>query len=473
MTASEHGAYPDIYEENGFKVFDCFEPAELEAARALVRRRYLHAIEDTYPHLAEQFRSLPTTRYHELNHLIDHRKTWIKAYRVLPPEDSKKFSKLGLIDRLRELIGDFEVCGIDDVGWEEFWWRIVRPGEVNDVAPLHADQWYHELGDGYYPPGSTICKIWVPLHSNPMLNGLEGIPMSALSRPDNHYVGELRHGIVKPRIADDLVDENALITIPVHEGQAVTFTNSFIHRGKVNRADFSRISIEFAVLLGARAERAKVAAKSANLATDNVRLTADRQACAERFSLLEVEFPKNAISAVPFLDDEVLAYLKALGTSRNLNFVLDVGSYVAVNAIRVADALGVGKTRVVSLEENRETADVAQRNVTRNGFGESIEVVRGKTNVILPIVADANTIDLVLAPITAGAMIFSVLRDKVDQDTLFLFYGDGPKGLSAEQREAFKSLIDEHRDDEDFQITELNFSEQCVAVALPKTSFSD
>ena len=33
----------------------------------------------------------------------------------------------------------------DFLGWPNFYWRIVRPNKVNDVGPLHRDEWFWKL----------------------------------------------------------------------------------------------------------------------------------------------------------------------------------------------------------------------------------------------------------------------------------------------------------------------------------------
>jgi predicted O-methyltransferase YrrM len=111
---------------------------------------------------------------------------------------------------------------------------------------------------------------------------------------------------------------------------------------------------------------------------------------------LEAALAANAAADLPSIDvsplQGQLLYLLArmIGARR----VLEIGTLGGYSTICMAKAVGKGG-RVVTLEAEREHADVARRNIARAGFAEIVDLRVGLALDILPALAGEAPFDLI------------------------------------------------------------------------------
>jgi len=219
---------------------------ELRSVKALIEAHWLDHLQECAPDQSQNFSELGIERYHENAKCIDHSSEWPKNNRVLPAEAVAEIRRTSLFEQLKEEFGEFAISDEDDYGWEELYWRLVRPHEPSDVGPLHADKWFWELGPLKSPDDVERVKCWIAIACEPGLNGLQVVPKS--HRRDWRYHGEQRFGMTKPQIDEN---EDALNPqlIPLEPGQAIVFNDRLLHRGAVNRGNFTRVSLEFTMFV--------------------------------------------------------------------------------------------------------------------------------------------------------------------------------------------------------------------------------
>ena len=111
---------------------------------------------------------------------------------------------------------------------------------------------------------------------------------------------------------------------------------------------------------------------------------------------LEAALAANAAADLPSIDvsplQGQLLYLLArmIGARR----VLEIGTLGGYSTICMAKAVGKGG-RVVTLEAEREHADVARRNIARAGFADIVDLRLGLALDILPALAGEAPFDLI------------------------------------------------------------------------------
>jgi len=151
---------------------------ELETIRMLIKKQWLERIDQQYPDLTHKFNDLGMERYHELSHSLDHSALWPKCARILPKSAVKIIRTMSLFTKLESFYGHFMLSDEENVGWEEMYWRLVRPNELSDVGPLHADAWFWALGHGCTPPNTVRIKVWIAIYCETGKNGLKLVPGS-------------------------------------------------------------------------------------------------------------------------------------------------------------------------------------------------------------------------------------------------------------------------------------------------------
>jgi len=190
-----------IYNGNGFSTQLKLSETDLETFRTMIRMQWLYRLQLLAPKEINQFDKIGIERYHELSHLIDHAKAWPKTSRVLPKEAVAIVRKMDFFNQLEMEFGDILIADEERLGWENVYWRLVRPGNA-DFGSFHTENWFVQLG--YY--GTEIndltrekVKIWISIHSTPGKNGLMIVPNSH-HRTDWKWHVEERNGQKKNRL---------------------------------------------------------------------------------------------------------------------------------------------------------------------------------------------------------------------------------------------------------------------------------
>lgn len=238
-----------VYGEEGFSTELTLSESDLITFRQLIRIQWLYRLQLLVPKNIQEFDQLGIEKYHELSHLIDHAKAWPKTSRVLPREAVDIIRKMDFFKTLEKKCGDLVIADEEKLGWENIYWRLVRPGN-NDFGSLHTENWFVSLG--YY--GSEInytdrerVKIWIPIYSTPGKNGLLVVPKSHRNKNWKWHMEE-RGGQPKPVIDEELATLGAelLVTEP---GRAVVFNYDLLHGGAESLVPTTRVSVEFTFLM--------------------------------------------------------------------------------------------------------------------------------------------------------------------------------------------------------------------------------
>ncbi|MEI6791346.1 MAG: phytanoyl-CoA dioxygenase family protein [Myxococcaceae bacterium] len=224
-----------------------FENQELRRLKALIEIQWLKRLNQIIPEQVPVFSESGIERYHELSHLLEHSKIWSKTERILPVDAVLEIREMSLFKTLRQEFGNFSISDEEAVGWEEIYWRLVRPNQAGDVGPLHADKWFWDLGHGVTQSGIKRIKIWIAIVCERGLNGLCVVPGSHLR--EWNYHGEQRYGSLKPQI-DEREESLDVRLMPTNPGDAVIFNDGLLHKGIFNSGNKTRVSLEFTMLVG-------------------------------------------------------------------------------------------------------------------------------------------------------------------------------------------------------------------------------
>lgn len=235
----------------GFVLGPAVDDEEAAWLREFVERKWRGVLTAAYPQLVETIGRTSISDYHKIAHLIDHATTWGKAARLFTvSEVDALIGRLSVFKFLRDTFGPYVVADIEHLGYPEIYWRLVRPNHPEDVAGAHADAWFYTLTNDVPPEEQArIVKVWLPVVSAP---GLSGLAVAAGSHKMNlSYAGEMRHGRMKPLLTDPRGEKMALTPLHLSAGQCVAFDIDLLHRGIGHSTDQSRVSMEFAIRLGA------------------------------------------------------------------------------------------------------------------------------------------------------------------------------------------------------------------------------
>ena len=222
-----------------------FMPDELTRIRDLIRAQWLARIWQMAPRVAPEFEAIEMDRYHEQAHLIDHKAAWPKIERILDDEAVAAIRDMSVFRRLEKEFGTFSISNEEEWRREEIYWRLVRPNNTDDVGPLHADEWFWNLGHGKMPPGHRRIKVWIAVYCERGKSGFRFVPGS--HRRNWRYHGEQRDGFIKPQI-DEPEEELEVRIFESDPGQLIVFHDRMLHGGAVGGAR-TRVSLEFTMLV--------------------------------------------------------------------------------------------------------------------------------------------------------------------------------------------------------------------------------
>jgi len=231
----------------GFSTSMSLNQDELSLIREAIKIQWLYRLQLLAPKHVRKFSETGLSDYHKLSHLVDHAAAWPKTARVFPREVISELRNRPFFKALEAEFGKFELSDEENFGWENLYWRLVRPGP-SDVGPIHSDSWFWDLGHGQMPeyPCERV-KIWIAIYTAPGKNGLLVIPGSH-TRTDWKWHSEEKAGLKKP-VFDEKLEELDLHLVETHPGQAVVFHDKLLHGGAENLADTCRVSIELTMLV--------------------------------------------------------------------------------------------------------------------------------------------------------------------------------------------------------------------------------
>ena len=186
-----------IFEKGGFYKGLNFKKNELSILRKIIKKKYLEIIKTTHPNMLRKFSAKSITDYHTLSRYIDHSNLWTKENRLFTATEVLKFKKLKFFKNLKKIFGEnLKISNEEKLRKEEVYWRIVRPKNINDVGPLHADGWFWKLNNWLTPKNYFRLKMWIPIYNEKNNTGLVYVPNT--HDKNIAYKSIKLHGKIKP-----------------------------------------------------------------------------------------------------------------------------------------------------------------------------------------------------------------------------------------------------------------------------------
>jgi hypothetical protein len=212
-----------------------------------VEKNWLQIIYENFPKYFNEAENLGLVNYHEISYKLEHSTLWIKNNRIFSKINTQELIKnLSVFRYLDILFDNFLIADMENIGFPEIYWRLVRPNSINDVAIAHKDTWFfsstHNL-DANSQIG--LAKVWLPVCIENSISGLSVCPKS--HKIDIPFSTEIRHGRLKPTCDETVLNTYPMRLLELKPGQAVLFDRNLLHKGIAHQGTKTRVSIEFAV----------------------------------------------------------------------------------------------------------------------------------------------------------------------------------------------------------------------------------
>lgn len=222
--------------------------SDLVLVRKMIRMQWLYRLQLLSPQCTKEFDHFGMENYHLMSNVIEHAVAWPKTTRILPREAVSIIREMDFFKQLEKHLGKFHISDEEHLGWENIYWRLVRPGS-SDIGSLHADKWFWDIGSygevAQFP--HRRLKIWIAIYTEPGKNGLFVLPGSH-HKKDWNWHAETRYGLSKP-VFDESVENLDLLLLPLKAGETVVFHDELLHGGASNAGKASRVSVEFTLLV--------------------------------------------------------------------------------------------------------------------------------------------------------------------------------------------------------------------------------
>ena len=150
---------------------------------------------------------------------------------------------------IEEFGSTVKITDEERLGHGNIYWRLVRPNQDRDVGPLHRDKWFWDIDRSQTLPSQPFRRIkcWLPLASDYNLNGLLLLKNSHQNKSISWSIFK-KDGRLKPMIDISSLSGNPS-PAPVDLGDVLLFHDELVHGGSINRADYTRISLEFTMFV--------------------------------------------------------------------------------------------------------------------------------------------------------------------------------------------------------------------------------
>jgi hypothetical protein len=243
-TSKEKNLITGVFGENGYSAITISD-SDLQILRDLILRQFSERIVSLYPRLSDEFASIPLDLYHKKAYLIDHKKAWPKMERILPKISVEQVRSLRFFSLLESELGSIQISDEEGLGYENIYWRLVRPDSFSDVGPIHADEWFWALGHGRTPLNVKRIKVWIAIYCERGKGGFRFLRGSHLK--EWPYRGVMKDGIMKPEfdVPEPSLD---LETFESGPGDGIVFNDKLLHGGIVGGCK-TRVSLEFTMFV--------------------------------------------------------------------------------------------------------------------------------------------------------------------------------------------------------------------------------
>jgi hypothetical protein len=228
----------------GLRRGPAFTGAEVARIAALIKDHMLNMAREVSPGAVAGLEAVGLERFHQVEG-YDHPRMLSKRGRILTDAAVQEIKAMSFFDYVRTGFGDFYLADEEDVGHEQITFRLVRPGQSDDVGSLHCDAWFWDAFGTPLPEGVNRTKVWAGIHVQPELNGLRLAPGShRLAAP--HRVDQT--GAKAAFTPEFDVADIGLGQFDGAPGDTVLFNYRLLHVGSLNRADACRVSIETTIM---------------------------------------------------------------------------------------------------------------------------------------------------------------------------------------------------------------------------------
>lgn len=218
---------------------------ELGRLRELVRGHWLAIINRNNPDAGQAAKEICMNDYHLIADSVDHDTIWPQTARMLLQSEVNELRSMEFFGELTKEFGPLLISDELGLGYEEVYWRLVRPNKPSDFGPLHADKWFWDVRNFKIPDHLCRIKIWIALYVESGKNGLRLCPGS--HNKDFEYTPVFKHGTWKPEFDENKYDLNIEL-MPTEAGNAVVFHDELLHGGAINLGNSTRVSLEFTML---------------------------------------------------------------------------------------------------------------------------------------------------------------------------------------------------------------------------------
>lgn len=173
----------------------------------------------------------------------DHINLFTKKNRILPKDYLYLLlEKLNLFKNLKEIFPDFKITDEENIGYGNFYWRLVRPFPNKDVGTMHKDKWFWDLGTGKMDNIKyKRYKLWISIHGENKL-GFKFVPGSADLNLKYDY--KIADGKKKPVFDERSLESSQTTSLTGEKGTYIIFNDELLHGGEILKNNFPRVSIE-------------------------------------------------------------------------------------------------------------------------------------------------------------------------------------------------------------------------------------
>ena len=230
----------------GFSTLLKLQPDELQKIKQQIEYQWFSRIQEIAPEQAGEFKKRGIAHYHELSHRLDHGSIWSRNHRLLSESAVVELRKTSLFQQLELTFGSLLISDEEHPGKEVVHWRLVRPHQLSDVGPIHADKWFWDLNNWPVPANTHRVKVWIAIYTEPGLSGLRVVPDS--QQKTWQYQPAKRHGVLKP-LFDCKENQISPQLVNTRSGEAIIFHDQLLHGGAINRGTLTRVSLEFTLFV--------------------------------------------------------------------------------------------------------------------------------------------------------------------------------------------------------------------------------